>query len=101
MKLIEQKEIVLSSFNFEKVEIAMKSLDWKWIDGGVPGNFEYQPEIDDLKQVASRCLDSVINNTDSESSCSFGGFEALKIDGMLELRFVLDVSNPFTYLNKH
>jgi hypothetical protein len=101
MKLTEQKDIILNDFDFEKVEKVMKTLDWKWIDGGVPGNFEYQPKISDLKHIASTCLDNVINSIDDEDSCSIGGFEALKTDGMLELRFVLDVSNPFTYLNKH
>lgn len=100
MKLAEQKEVIINDFDFEKVEKVMKSLNWKWIDGGVPGNFEYQPKISDLKEVASMCLDKVINSNESEDSYSFGGFEALKVDGMLELRFLLDVSNPFTYLNK-
>lgn len=101
MKLTEQKEVILNDFNFEKVEKVMKALDWKWVDGNAHGNFEYQPKIDDLKRVASLCLDNVINNTDDEHSCSIGGFEALKTNGMLELRFVPEVSNPFTYLNKH
>jgi len=101
MKLIEQKDIILNDFNFEKVEKVMEFLNWKWVDGGVPGNFEYQPKIADLKEVASLCLNNVINSADDEHSCSIGGFEALKTNGMLELRFILDISNPFTYLNKN
>ena len=31
-KLLEQKEIILADFDFKKVERAMKSLGWVWID---------------------------------------------------------------------
>lgn len=98
MKLKEQKEIILKDFNFDKVEKVMTALDWKWVMGGIPGNIEYRPNILQLKNVANICLDSVIDTDQDEDICSMGGFEAIKINGMLELRFVIDKANPLESL---
>lgn len=98
MKLKEQKEIILKDFDFDKVEKVMTALGWKWIDGGAHSNLEYQPNIVDLKRVAEHCIDSVIANDQDDDVCSVGGFEAIKLNGMLELRFVIDKANPLESL---
>jgi hypothetical protein len=98
MKLKEQKEIILKDFDFCKVEKVMTALDWKWVDGGAHNDLEYQPKIVDLKRVAELCIDSVIANDEDEDVYSLGGFEAIKLNGMLELRFVIDKANPLESL---
>jgi hypothetical protein len=98
MKLKEQKEIILKDFDFCKVEKVMTALDWKWVMGGIPGNIEYRPNISQLKNVANTCLDLVIESDQNEDTCSMGGFEAIKLNGMLELRFVIDKANPLESL---
>ena len=100
MRLKEQKNIIMTDFNFEKVAKVMLLLDWKWVDGGVPGNFEYHPTVSDLKQVASDCLDHVINNSEeiTDDNYSRGGFEALKIRGILELNFYIEKCNVLEHI---
>lgn len=92
-KLIEQKEMILSDFDFKRVQRVMKALKWQWV--GKDG-VKYMPNEDDLSIVAGFCLSQVITSKSEEDLCSIGGFEALKINGVLELRFVIEKANPLS-----
>lgn len=94
-KMLEQKEIILADFDFKKVERAMKSLSWEWID---ENQMKYSPTIDDLTKVANFCLEKVILSKEKEDTYSMGGFEALKIDGVIELRFIIEKNNTLSHL---
>ena len=94
-KMLEQKEIILADFDFKKVERAMKSLGWEWID---ENQMKYSPTVNDLMKVANLCLDKVIQNQDKEDVYCIGGFEALKINGVLELRFIIEKNNTLSHL---
>lgn len=93
IKLIEQRDIILSDFDFKKVKKAMTSLDWNWID---ENQMKYSPTIEDIVKVAEFCLDNVIKSKDKEDTYCAGGFEALKINGVLELRFVIEKNNTLS-----
>ena len=92
-KLIEQKGIILNDFDFKKVQRVMKALKWQWV--GKDG-VKYTPTEDDLSIVAGFCLNQVIKSKGDEDMCCIGGFEALKINGVLELRFVVEKANPLS-----
>lgn len=94
-KLIEQKKIILNDFDFKKVERVMKALSWHWI--GKDG-VKYIPNESQLLTVAQFCLGQVIKSNTHEDMCSIGGFEALRINGVLELRFVIEKANPLSKL---
>jgi vacuolar-type H+-ATPase subunit E/Vma4 len=94
-KLIEQKEMILSDFDFKKVQRVMKALKWQWV--GKDG-VKYTPNEDDLSIVAGFCLSQVIKSKGSEDMCCIGGFEALRINGVLELRFVIEKNNTLSQL---
>lgn len=92
-KLIEQKEMILQDFDFKRVERVMKSLDWEWIgEGGI----KYSPTISDLTRVADLCLTQVINSKEKEDTYSIGGFESIKMNGVLELRFIVEMNNSLS-----
>lgn len=90
IKLIEQRDIILNDFDFKKVKKVMTSLDWVWVD---ENQMKYQPTVDDLRKVAGFCLDNVIKSKDEECVYCAGGFEALKIENQIELRFVVEQKN--------
>jgi len=92
-KLIEQRDIILNDFDFKKVKKVMTSLDWVWVD---ENQMKYHPTIDDLRKVAGFCLDNVIKSKDEEGIYCAGGFEALKINGVLELRFIVEMNNSLS-----
>ena len=92
-KLIEQKEIILSDFDFKKVQRVMKALKWQWV--GKDG-VKYTPNEDDLSIVAGFCLSQVIKSRSDEDMCCIGGFEALRVNNVLELRFVVEKANPLS-----
>jgi len=92
-KLIEQKMMILKDFDFKRVEKVMKSLDWDWVgEGGI----KYTPTISDLTRVADICLTSVIESKEKEDTYSIGGFESVKINGVLELRFIVEMNNSLS-----
>ena len=76
---------ILKEFDFEKVHITMKSLNWTyfWTNGKAPS-------IKQLKETAEGLLkDVAYNKSISFDTISSGGFQASYINGILELKFVL------------
>lgn len=90
MTLSVQLKSILSKFDFKKVEVVVHALNQTWVD---EDGKKYTPSIDDLKSVAEYCLIQVIKNKDKEAVFSIGGFEALKIENQIELRFVVEQKN--------
>jgi hypothetical protein len=80
---------IIDRFNFERVHIAMKALDWHWCD--LAGNGHAVPTIAKLKAMARHLLREAINS----KVCASGGFEAKyhpKVDQdseYFELKFIL------------
>lgn len=94
-KLTEQKKMILKDFDFKRVERVMKSLEWEWIgEGGI----RYTPTISDLTRVADLCLTQVMKSKEKEDTYSIGGFESVKINGVLELRFIIEKNNALSVL---
>lgn len=93
MKNKEQIKYILADFNFKRINSVMTFLDWKW-------NFDNKeikvPDIKDLISIATHCLNEVSNSNDNSALCTMGGFEAEKIEGTLELRFILERVNPLS-----
>ena len=94
-KLTEQKKMILKDFDFKRVERVMKSLEWEWI--GEEG-IRYTPTISDLIRVADLCLTQVMKSKEKEDTYSIGGFESVKINGVLELRFIIEKNNALSVL---
>ena len=78
-----QIENILESFDFERVEKAMKALHWKYCTSDFK---EYFPDIQELKNTAKECLEHAIKRNFSET----GGFLATHKFGVLNLYFVLE-----------
>ena len=74
---------ILESFDFERVEKAMKVLHWKYSTSDFK---EYFPDIQELKNTAKECLEHAIKCNFSEN----GGFLATHEFGVLNLHFVLE-----------
>ncbi len=86
-KLIEQKSIIMDSFDFTSVQKVFKHLDIK-----IKTDKSEKPSIPTLstiRMVAEKCLDVVINSSEDNIHCELCGFEAEKKENLLELRFVL------------
>lgn len=94
---------ILNNFDFLKVHLVMKSLNWLWYPKGVP-------TVDDITFSARERIESVIKNClldampDQEYISSSGGLKATAIKNdygqitFLELEFVLtswDVNDPY------
>jgi len=94
---------ILNNFDFQKVYVVMKSLNWTWYPKGVP-------TVDDITFSARERIESVIKNClldakpDQEYISSSGGLKATAIKNdygqitFLELEFVLtswDVNDPY------
>lgn len=95
MKNKEQISFIMSQFDFEKIHSVMKFLKWKWKFS----NNEFRvPNIEELKIAAINCLNKVATSHDEVDHFSIGGFEADKINNVLELRFILDKSNPLSQM---
>ena len=78
-----QIENILESFDFGRVEKAMKALNWKYWTSDFK---EYFPNIQELKKTAKECLEHAIKCNFSET----GGFLATHEFGVLNLYFVLE-----------
>ena len=89
IKLKDQKKIILDDFNFKKIELLMKTLNWQYEN--VNGERSI-PNISELRKAAEFCIDQVIDNED-EDTFSMGGFEVIKVESLIELRFILEKSN--------
>lgn len=94
-KLKEQKKIILEDFDFKKVENIMRLLNWQWQR---EDNKKFTPSIADLIEVATHCLDELIKNNEQDDVVSIGGFEAIKVKDLLELRFIIEKSNSLSSL---
>ena len=93
MKNKVQIKHILADFNFKQIQSVMTFLGWKW-------NFDNKetrvPDVQELVSVATHCLNEVSSSSDSSALCAMGGFEAEKIEGTLELRFILERVNPLS-----
>jgi hypothetical protein len=94
---------IINNFDFLKVHLVMKSLNWLWYPKGVP-------TVDDITFSARERIESAIKNClldakpDQEYISSSGGLKATAIKNdygqitFLELEFVLtswDVNDPY------
>lgn len=84
----EQKKLILSEFNFDKIQKAMQVLEIKYT---VSDNKQAVPTKEQLIAVADYCIEMAIKLDDK--LFSIGGFEAEIINGVIELRFVLERVN--------
>lgn len=87
-KIIEQKEMILSDFNFDKIYRTMIHLGIEW---SINGNKSSIPSLCDLKEIASLCMDEAIKN----KKYSLGSFESEIKDGTMNLKFILEHANIF------
>lgn len=81
--------------DFAGIQKAMAAMNIGWTyDTG-----KQVPSVSDLRSIAEQCLNKVAySKEDSTYSC--GGFEAERLNNILELRFVLERVNPLkTLLN--
>jgi hypothetical protein len=75
---------ILKNFDFERVHTAMEALNWGWYGTG-----RKAPSIDQLKETAERLLTDLVYAKDYKYA-STGGFEASYVDGVLDLRFIVN-----------
>lgn len=95
MKYKEQINHILADCNFKMIHSVMESQNWKW---SYSDGTKKIPPVDDLRSIAEHCLKKAAESLDDSSTCSVGGFEAVKIEKTLELRFNLVVVNPLSHL---
>lgn len=96
-KLKEQYLIIMNDFNFKEIHEVMTFLRWEWKPTNQPAAI---PSVDAIKQVASDCLERVIDSEEDSVTATMGPFEAQKIQNTLELTFILQRVNPLgTLLN--
>lgn len=84
----EQIEENLNSLDFDMIRKVMEFLDWRWID--TKTNLRRIPEKEELRKMANICMNRAL---DANGVYSSGGFEAEAIDGIVEIRFILDRAN--------
>lgn len=88
--LLRQREEIMTSFDFDKVQRTMAFLGWKW---GRTESTDGIPTLAEVQKAARTLLDDVINyyhrhfHDVSESS---GGFVAEVFNNELRLSFVLE-----------
>lgn len=86
---IEQIENNLQLLDFDKIRKAMEAVNWTWKD---PKTGEKRvPNEKELRSMAEYCMNMAWDSDDK--FFSNGGFEAEKINGTMEIRFVLDRAN--------
>lgn len=95
MKYKEQIKMIMQDCDFAGIQKAMTALNICW----TYDNGKQIPSVSDLKSIAEQCLNKVAySQEDSTYSC--GGFEAERMNNILELRFVLERVSPLkTLLN--
>lgn len=90
----EQIKVILEDFDFKKVHSTMTFLNWEWkFENG-----RRVPSYQELEHNAKMQLRKAWESKENYECVSLGGFEAVKMDGVLELRFVLEISNPLSKL---
>jgi len=89
-KIKEQINLIMADFDFHKsqaiMEVVFQRAGKKRMD---------VPSISELKDIAKKCL---LKANEKNSTFEFGMFEAIKINGTLELRLVPEKSNPLSSL---
>jgi hypothetical protein len=84
----EQKKLIISEFDFDKIQKTMNFLGLKYT---VAENKESVPTKEQLIAVADYCIEMA--NKSDDGYFSIGGFEAEILNGIIELRFVLERVN--------
>ena len=87
---------VLENFNFDKVQMVMDFLHWKWINNGTFAIPSYYRMIENAKDLLYRCK----NSKDETVTISTGGFVAHKNkneegENLYSLSFVICESSNF------
>lgn len=97
MRKKEQIKLVLDEFDFKKLHLAMSAVNWKWkFENG-----SRVPTYQELEHNAKLQLEKVADSKEENITFELGGFEASKQDGILQLRFIFESSNPLgSLLNK-
>jgi hypothetical protein len=86
----EQAQVVaqiLERFDFDKVLKHMQSVGWKW--------FDEVPDMDDIKDTATRLLIEAQMDPQDVVSMGTGGFRVYKLPWGLELTFSIERSGSF------
>jgi hypothetical protein len=97
MRKKEQIKLVLDGFNFKNVHVAMTALNWKWkFENG-----SRVPSYQELEHNAKLQLEKVSDSEDENAISEIWGMEASKQNGILQLRFILESSNPLGSLLNH
>lgn len=86
-ELLEQLNLIMERFDFEKVHAYMKLTNWKWIDE--------VPSVNKLRTTAERLLYDVIASDDSTTTSGTGGFTASKFTWGIQLAFSIEVKKSF------
>lgn len=94
-KIDEQAVLIMEEFDFKQVHEVMKHQNIKYQIG--TGKSVVLTE-EQLRSVAAECLNKVIKSKELNASSEICGFEAEKIEDLLELRFVLQRVNPLKSL---
>jgi len=85
----EQIENNLNLLDFEKINKAMKAVDWTWKDRKTGES--RVPNEKELRSMAEYCMNMAWKS--DKKFFSSGGFEAEIINGTMEIRFVIDRAN--------
>lgn len=84
---LEKINDILNRFNFKRVRLVMKALNWKWYTASLEG--EEIPSIERMQATAKDLLTQVA--TTRNVVCATGGFYAHRYgDGVLELSFIVE-----------
>jgi len=94
MKYKEQIKCIMQDCDFNGIHKAMTAMNIQW----TYDNEKQVPSVNDLKSIAERCLNNVAYSKDESAEFACGGFEAERIDNILELRFVLERISPLKIL---
>lgn len=84
-----QIEFILENFDFAKVVMVMRTLDWSW---AMAGGKSAVPSVEDLKDKSRKLLEKVVSEkADHVHSIETGGLKATCYpSGYLYLEFVLE-----------
>lgn len=86
-RFIEHINRIIITFDFNKVQIVMKALNWGYILDGK--STDIPPSIEQLKEIAIKNLKLAVREKKTVFS---GGFESSYLEGYLSLKFVIEDS---------
>jgi len=86
----EQIELNLKCIDFDKIRSVMEHLGWTW------NGEERVPSKKELIVAAKACMENACYSENGYSKN--GGFETTIIEGTIEIKFILDRSNPLKQL---